>query len=506
MFLCGEIVGWGRCCNGILWGFWRYAVRRCLFALQLMFFILKNRWDNLRINQKNAKFAHALYEMKTIAFILINSFPAASVVIGAVLLLCVVVLAVLFVLKVREVAVLKKEVFELRDTMRMMRYEEISLSRMLHTANKYVGPVEESDGEVGEPVAEEAGEMVVEAAAGEVAEEVAEEPAEESIEETIEESAVESTEEPVGEEAEEIVEAEEAEESAEEQEEEAEAEDAEKPAEELTEEPAAEPVVIEEVDETIEPAAQEEDPEPVVELEPEPAAEENPAVEEEPADEPVEVAEEPSAPQMHKQPINERRPAIPVDLFSAWFAENEDTPIEEPAAASFDESAEPVKTKSLADVVSEVIPSEAPSEVPAVEVEEAFAEAYSAQEGELEATVDATADVELSKEDERFCRKLERIVSTRLRNPNLNIDIIAAQFGIGRTNFYRKVRELMGMSPNDYLRKCRMERAAELLRTTEQPVSDVCAQVGMPDAQYFSRVFKTHFGVTPSAYRENNNQ
>ena len=450
--------------------------------------------------------------MKTIAFILINSFPAASVVIGAVLLLCVVVLAVLFVLKVREVAVLKKEVFELRDTMRMMRYEEISLSRMLHTANKYVGPVEESDGETGEPVAEEAGEMVAEVAAGEVAEEVAEEPAEESIEETIEGSAVESTEEPVGEEAEEIVEAEEAEESAEEQEVEAEAEDAEKPAEELTEEPAAEPVVIEEVDETIEPAAQEEDPEPVVELEPEPAAEENPAVEEEPAaeeelaDEPVEVAEEPSAPQTHKQPINERRPAIPVDLFSAWFAENEDAPIEEPAAASFDESAEPVKTKSLADVVSEVIPSEAPSEVPAVEVEEAFAEAYSAQEGELEATADATAGVELSKEDERFCRKLERIVSTRLRNPNLNIDIIAAQFGIGRTNFYRKVRELMGMSPNDYLRKCRMERAAELLRTTEQPVSDVCAQVGMPDAQYFSRVFKTHFGVTPSAYRENNNQ
>ena len=438
--------------------------------------------------------------MKTIAFILINSFPAASVVIGAVLLLCVVVLAVLFVLKVREVAVLKKEVFELRDTMRMMRYEEISLSRMLHTANKYVGPVEESDGEVGEPVAEEAAEMVAEAAAGEVAEEVAEEPAEESIEETIEESAVESTEEPVGEEAEEIVEAEEAEESAEEQGVEAEAEDAEKPAEELTEEPAAEPVVIEEVDETIEPAAQEEDPEPVVELEPEPAAEE------EPADEPVEVAEEPSAPQTHKQPINERRPAIPVDLFSAWFAENEDAPIEESAVVSFDESAEPVKTKSLADVVSEVIPSEAPSEVPAVEVEEAFADAYSAQEGELEATADATAGVELSKEDERFCRKLERIVSTRLRNPNLNIDTIAAQFGIGRTNFYRKVRELMGVSPNDYLRKCRMERAAELLRTTEQPVSDVCAQVGMPDAQYFSRVFKTHFGVTPSAYRENNNQ
>ena len=108
----------------------------------------------------------------------------------------------------------------------------------------------------------------------------------------------------------------------------------------------------------------------------------------------------------------------------------------------------------------------------------------------------------LSKEDERFCRKLERLVNTRMRNPNLNIDVIAAQFGMGRTNFYRKVRELMGMSPNDYLRKCRMKRAAELLRTTVLPVADVCAQVGMPDAQYFSRVFKSYFGMPPSAYRE----
>ena len=392
------------------------------------------------------------------------------------------------------------------------------------------GPVEESAEEAGEPAAEEAGEMASETAAGEVAAEAAEEPAEEPTEAPAEESAEEAVEEPVEEPAEKFVEeeetldaadeeiveplaveeetapvvAEETEESAEEQEEEAEAEDAEKPAEELAEEPAAEPIVIEESIEAIEPAAQEE--EPVAESEPEPAVEEDSAAEEEPADEPVEVAEEPSAPQTHKQPINERRPAIPVDLFSAWFAENEDTPIEEPAAASFDESAEPVKTKSLADVVSEVIPSEASSEAPAVEVEEAFADAYSAQEDEFDATADATTDSGLSREDERFCRKLERIVSTRLRNPNLNIDIIAAQFGIGRTNFYRKVRELMGVSPNDYLRKCRMERAAELLRGTELPVSDVCAQVGIPDAQYFSRVFKTYFGVTPSAYRDNNNQ
>ena len=431
--------------------------------------------------------------MKTIAFILINLFPAASAAIGVVLLILVVVMAVLLILKAREVAALKKEVFELRDTMRMMRYEEISLSRMLHTANKYVGPVEEPAGEAGEPAAEEASEMVAEIAAGEVAAEAAEEPVVGTTEAPTEESVKEEEtldaveEEEVAVVAEEVEEIEETEESAEEQEEEAEVEDVEKTAEELTEEPTAEPVVIEESIETIEPAAQEE--EPVVESEPEPAVEEDPAAEEEPADELVEVAEEPSVPQTHKQSINERRPAIPVDLFSAWFAEHEDITIEGTAVASSYESGEFVKTRSLAEVVSEAIPSETSVGIPVMETsvadaEESLVEAFSAQDADLETAPEAADGVELSKEDERFCRKLERIVSTRLRNPNLNIDIIAAQFGIGRTNFYRKVRELMGMSPNDYLRKCRMERAAELLRGTELPISDVCAQVGIPDAVF----------------------
>ena len=64
----------------------------------------------------------------------------------------------------------------------------------------------------------------------------------------------------------------------------------------------------------------------------------------------------------------------------------------------------------------------------------------------------------------------------------------------------------MGTSPNDYLRKCRMERAAELLNNSESTVSEVCVQVGIPDAQYFSRVFKAYFGVSPSIYREQHNQ
>jgi AraC-like DNA-binding protein len=202
-----------------------------------------------------------------------------------------------------------------------------------------------------------------------------------------------------------------------------------------------------------------------------------------------------------KQPINERRPAIPTDLFAAWFEENEQEQEEAPAevvpvSAKHLENSESSETTEISET-SENLDTEAPIAAATIsttsEEQQSMMASYTQEEEQ---------SVQLSKEDERFCRKLERIVNSRMKNPNLNIDIIAAQFGIGRTNFYRKVRELMGMSPNDYLRKCRMERAAEMLCNTDLTVADVCSQVGVPDAQYFSRVFKAYFGTTPSAYRE----
>ena len=434
---------------------------------------------------------------------------------------------VLFILKSREVTTLKKEVEELRDTMRMMRYEEINLSRMLHTVDKVdltPNNPSEMDSLTPNPSPEERGTAGI----AEVPEEtfseepVAEEPvAEEPIaEEPVADEPV--ADEPVADEpvAEEPV----ADEPI------AEEPIAEEPiAEEpIAEEPIAEDPIVEElnvevVDEAIESPTEIQES-PIVE-----GAASSPlsgrGVRGE-ADEPAHVVIG-----THKQAINERRPAIPNDLFAAWFAENDAPQVEEELAQDVVEQATPAST-AVAPIVEEATAAPSVSDIPEPSgvlmespvVEDSASSPLSERVDRDEAPIvedlasspvhesEGRAEVQeaevpsqpkaLSKEDERFCRKLERLVNTRMRNPNLNIDVIAAQFGMGRTNFYRKVRELMGMSPNDYLRKCRMERAAELLRTTVLPVADVCAQVGMPDAQYFSRVFKSYFGMPPSAYRE----
>lgn len=380
--------------------------------------------------------------MKYCALILMSSFPVAWFAMVCVLSFFAVVMLVLFFLKSREVNTLKKQCEDLRETMRMMRYEEANLARMLHTASK---PAEQLEGQNRKELHEEVSEALT---LIEVVESSVESGTKDSIDKDIEPTLVEA---PF----------------------------------DTSEELVSSEVV--EVPEGIGTSEQFEQSELSVPLENETSSVGN------------------SQPQ--KQPINERQSAIPTDLFAVWFAENEEAQDEESKDLNtLDEELVTEESLTPLAVVEEPGTSDMGVKSSKTDASEEELVLYNLPETQTNEDVLVTTlprDVELSKEEERFCRKFERIVNARLRNPNLNIDIIAAQFGIGRTNFYRKVRELMGMSPNDYLKKCRMERAAELLGNPEMAINEVCAQVGMPDAQYFSRVFKAYFGVSPSVYREN---
>lgn len=469
---------------------------------------------------------------------LLAALPVMCYLVGGLLILVTLVTVGLFLLKSREVAALKKEVEDLRDTMRMMRYEEASLSRMLHTVDKSsVSPWTSEQPEASEGEDSLAASVAMEPQELEVVDLLVEEPVEEPVEELVDDVSQESVEEsqtmaevegPVKEDV--LIEEEynitdeqvlpmEAEESTE---------------DELVASAIGEEVVLEiDTEELFVTNVEEEGKtageEPIGSDGPAGTIAANVGVESDAKPEVV-VAEEETAvdtqmeqpkvePAARKQAINERRPAIPHDLFSAWFAENEDLEAEEKQmktnapTSPADSGVAPITSVAA---FQEVSVGDIPHHEPAENNE--LSEAIASEQATVEyivtgdvsdkagseesiAAMDQPA-VKLSKEDERFCRKLERIVHTRMRNPDLNIDVIASQFGMGRTNFYRKVRELMGMSPNDYLRKCRMERAAALIKDTNMPIAEICAQVGVPDAQYFSRVFKTFYGVPPSTYRE----
>jgi AraC-like DNA-binding protein len=83
----------------------------------------------------------------------------------------------------------------------------------------------------------------------------------------------------------------------------------------------------------------------------------------------------------------------------------------------------------------------------------------------------------------------------------LGVDDMAAAAGLSRAHFSREFRRAFGESPHAYLLTRRLERAAALLRNTDNTVTEVCLAVGLQGIGSFTTSFKRTFGLTPTAYR-----
>lgn len=84
----------------------------------------------------------------------------------------------------------------------------------------------------------------------------------------------------------------------------------------------------------------------------------------------------------------------------------------------------------------------------------------------------------------------------------LTVGGLAEQNGVTANRLFYVFRSYAGMGPGDYLLRYRLNRAKEILITSDALISDVARGVGYDDPLYFSRLFKKQFGITPSGFRE----
>ena len=86
-------------------------------------------------------------------------------------------------------------------------------------------------------------------------------------------------------------------------------------------------------------------------------------------------------------------------------------------------------------------------------------------------------------------------------NRKIRIADIADQIGINRSYLTYIFKKEMSMSPQTFLISFRLEKAAQLLRDTEEPIGNIAIAVGYTDALSFSKAFRQKYHITPSAYR-----
>jgi transcriptional regulator GlxA family with amidase domain len=100
----------------------------------------------------------------------------------------------------------------------------------------------------------------------------------------------------------------------------------------------------------------------------------------------------------------------------------------------------------------------------------------------------------------RHLLRAKDLADTRYAEP-LDVATLARAAGLSTAHFSRAFRKAFGESPHAYLLTRRLERAAALLRNTDDSVADICVAVGLTSIGSFTTSFKRMFAITPAAYR-----
>ena len=101
-----------------------------------------------------------------------------------------------------------------------------------------------------------------------------------------------------------------------------------------------------------------------------------------------------------------------------------------------------------------------------------------------------------------FITRFKEVVESRLADSDISVEDLAADMNISRVQLYRKVKTVTGSSPVEMLRTARLQRAYQLLLTTENTVSEVAYQVGFTAPSYFTKCFKDEYGQLPGDIRK----
>jgi len=110
-------------------------------------------------------------------------------------------------------------------------------------------------------------------------------------------------------------------------------------------------------------------------------------------------------------------------------------------------------------------------------------------------------EVSFTNRDQDFLLKLTQIVERHLDNAEFNITVFSQEACVSRSLLHLKLKKLVNLSASEFIRHIRLQKAAELLKVTDYPISEIAYKVGYSDSNYFSRSFKEKYQVNPTEYK-----
>ena len=123
--------------------------------------------------------------------------------------------------------------------------------------------------------------------------------------------------------------------------------------------------------------------------------------------------------------------------------------------------------------------------------------------GKTEQLEEQISEVKMKSPDEKLLERVMKTINKHLNNSDLCVDMIAEEVGISRVHLHRKMKELTGQTPHDFIRNIRLKQAATLLATKNMNITEVVYACGFSNAASFSTMFKNVYGMSPREYMRN---
>ncbi|MDP5081766.1 MAG: ATP-binding protein [Winogradskyella sp.] len=111
---------------------------------------------------------------------------------------------------------------------------------------------------------------------------------------------------------------------------------------------------------------------------------------------------------------------------------------------------------------------------------------------------DIPENIKTTSLDKEFIEKVLNYINDNIDNPDLNVETLASQLNLSRSQFYRKIKALTKQTANEFLRNIRLQKAKQIIEKGNTNISEVCYKVGFSSPSYFSKCFKNYFGLLPS--------
>ena len=112
------------------------------------------------------------------------------------------------------------------------------------------------------------------------------------------------------------------------------------------------------------------------------------------------------------------------------------------------------------------------------------------------------SEIAITSLDEKLVENAIKYVEANIGRCDLSVEELSRGLGMSRVHLYKKLLQITGKTPIEFIRVIRLKRAAQMLRESQQNVSEIAYQLGFNNPKYFSKYFKDEFGVLPSVYQE----